>query len=146
MPGVSSIGILKNHQRGVSMVMAIFVIVVLSLLAAAMLRTMSAGSDIVARDILSARAFLTAESGAQLRLSDLFEGGAACTSDCPVMAVQTYGGMANSSWLNCEATVQCCRIQPGTGEDHYRLISTGRCGPAADQAVRVVEVQAKAGL
>ena len=132
---------LPKHQHGASLVLAIFIIVVLSLLAAAMLRTISAGSENVAREVVSTRAFLTAESGAEARLNDLFMGGVACTDACSAPGVKNYGGNAN--WLNCSAQVSCCRYNPGTGENYYQLESVGRCGPAGDRAVRVVEVRAR---
>lgn len=136
---------IEKQQRGASLVMAIFIIVVLSLLAAALLRTLSAGAENVAREVISTRAFLTAESGAQLRLSDLFQSGVACATVCPATGAQSYGGFSNSNWLNCEAQVTCCSIVPSTGVTHYRVVSTGRCGPAGERAARIVEVMAKDG-
>lgn len=130
-----------KYQSGVSLVLAIFIIVVLSLLAAAMLRTMSAGTENVAREVLSTRAFLSAESGAQMRLNELFMGGVACTASCAAPAVRNYGG--TTAWLNCSAQVSCCRYNPGTGDNYYKLESIGRCGPASDPAVRVVDVRAR---
>ncbi len=131
----------RRGQAGASLVLAIFIIVVLSMLAAALLRTLAAGSENVAREVVSTRAFLAAESGAQLRLNDLFVGGVACSSACPSTGSQSYGG--TSAWMNCSATVSCCRYDPGTGVNHYQLQSVGRCGPTGDQAVRVVEVRAR---
>ena len=136
---------LQTSQRGVSLVMAVFIIVVLSLLAAALIRILSAGEESVAREVLSTRAFLTAQSGAQLRLSDIFTGGVACTNTCPTTGAQNYGGFGNSNWLNCEASVSCCRVQPAGGDIHYRIVSTGRCGPAGERAARVVEIMARDG-
>ena len=76
--------IASGKQQGFSIVFAIFVLVVLSLLATAMFNIMAAGSDTVARQVLSARALFAAESGAQRQLNAIFPPGASAsvTASC----------------------------------------------------------------
>lgn len=125
-----------KKQQGLSLVIVIFVIVVLSMLGAAMLRIMAVSSDSIAREILSTRALHAAESGVQIKLNQIFVGGSACST----------GPLALSALQGCSVSIEQCRtleVPLGSGQNYYSIISVGRCGPAADQAVRRVEIQAK---
>ena len=131
-----------HSQRGVSIIMAIFVLVVLSFLAGAMFNLLAAGNDSVAREVISTRALFAAESGAQRRLNEIFQGGAACGTCSGGGTTSNYGGGGN--WYDsCSASVTCCTYNPGNGVTYYELASTGSCGPAGDRAIRTVEVQAR---
>lgn len=125
-----------KKQQGLSLVMVIFIIVVLSMLGAAMLRIMAVSSDSVAREILSTRALHAAESGVQAKLSDIFLNGNPCSTSTP----------AFTALQGCTVTIETCSsidVPMGSGVNYYTIVSVGRCGPAGDQAVRRVEVQAK---
>ena len=125
-----------KKQQGLSLVMVIFIIVVLSMLGTAMLRIMAVSSDSVAREILSTRALHAAESGVQVKLNQIFIGGSGCSTGLP-----SLGGLQG-----CSVSIEQCRtleVPLGSGQNYYSIISVGRCGPATDQAVRRVEVQAK---
>ena len=131
-----------SRQGGASIIVAVFVLVVLSFLGAAMFNLLAAGNDSVAREILSTRALFAAESGAQRRLNEVFIGAAACGACSAGGTFTDYGGGGN--WYDsCTASVSCCSYSPGNGVTYYELSSTGSCGPAADRAVRTVEVQAR---
>lgn len=137
--------IASRKQQGLSVVLAIFVLVVLSLLAAAMFNIMASGSDSVAREVVSARALFAAESGAQRQLNGIFPpGGVVETGSCS-SAVETprantfvMGGL-----IGCNDVVVVCEYVSIDAVNYFSLTSTGRCGPAGDGAVRVIEVQAK---
>jgi len=132
------------RQQGASIIVAIFVLVVLSMLAAAMFNLLSAGADSVAREVISTRALFAAESGAQRRLNEVFVGGASCNSCAGGGTLSSYGG--GGDWYDsCSAAVSCCTHNPGNGITYYTLSSTGRCGPVGDKAVRTVELQARDG-
>ncbi len=130
---------LKSRQRGFSIIIATFVLVVLGLLAAAMLNLLGAGAESVAREVISTRALLAAESGVQRRLNEVFVGSGSCAA-CSAGATQSN----YANWYDsCAATVACCTRSPGDGRSYYFFTATGRCGPAGEQAVRVIEVQAR---
>lgn len=132
----------RDNQRGASIITALFVLVVLTLLAAVMLDVVSASSESVAREVTSTRALLFAESGAQRRLSDIFNDSASCGACSGSPTTVDYGGGGN--WLgSCSATVSCCSLAPGDGRTYYRISSQGHCGQGADRATRVIEVQAR---
>jgi MSHA biogenesis protein MshP len=125
--------------------MAIFILVVLSMLAAAMISIMAAGTDSVAREVLSARALMAAESGAQRNLNEIFTPGAAVdTAGC--QAAKSYSGFAGLVGCSNVSVVVDCNFVTVNTVNYFTLTSVGRCGPVSDQAVRVIEVQAKDGL
>lgn len=135
---------LKRGQQGLSLLLVVFSILLLAVLGGAMVQLMTVSSDSVAREVLSARAFMAAESGAQRLLSDIWQSGpAACTTTAGVR--QTHA-LAFSGLPSCRTiSVDCVYVQvpASTGSFFYTLISSGSCGPAGDAATRVIEVQAR---
>lgn len=139
--------IFQNRQRGVSLILALFIIVVLSMLGAVMIRILLTGAETVAREVISTRAFFAAESGAQRQLNAIFPPGAAMdlsacanANNTPRTNTYTMGGL-----LACSDVSVSCQYLQVEGTYYFNISSTGRCGPASDQAVRVVDVQAKEG-
>lgn len=135
---------LKRGQQGLSLILVVFSILLLSVLGGAMVQLMTVSSDSVAREVLSARAFMAAESGAQRLLSDIWQNGpAACTVTAGVRQIHplTFSGLPSCS----DVSVDCVYVQvpAATGSLYYTVISTGSCGPAGDGATRVIEVQAR---
>ncbi len=130
------------RQAGFSIVVAVFILVVMSLLAATMLRVQQADSAGTAQDTLSVRAFYAAESGAQFAMNRIFLDGANCgTLGLP-------GGAANwsdAAMLQCSVAGLSCQSDSLGGVTTYRLISTAECrSGGGDQFVarRSIEVKA----
>ena len=121
-------------ERGISIVLAIFVLVVLSALGASMIRLISSGADSTAREVVSTRAFLAAESGAQRMLNQIFLG-----AGCADFSNWQPGGDGLSG---CRIDVTCDAVTVDA-INYYTLQSTGQCGPTDLPAVRIVEVQAR---
>lgn len=126
-----------HRQRGLSLILVVFIIVALSVLATALVQILSASYDSVAREVLSARALMAAESGAQRMLNAIHEGD---ETDC-INTSYNFPALSGCG----EVTLTCTWVQlpAGTGVFYYNLESTGVCGPAAEQASRTIEVQAK---
>lgn len=125
-------------QRGSALMMAIFVLVVVGLLGASMVSLLKNADESVAREVISTRALLAAESGAQRKIQQLFptSGAADCTTinNLP---------MSGPGFGNCFVDVACAAVSPEGTDTYYTVTSTGRCETATDTAVRVVEVQAR---
>lgn len=139
-------------QRGVSLVIAIFILVVLTLLGAAMINILSSGGESVAREVLSARALFVAESGGQRALNEIFPPGSSVgqTGICDTLdaGAVDYPAAALAGIQGCstlQAEIDCSWVNVG-GVNYFSLTSTGTCGPAGSAAVRVVEIQARDGL
>lgn len=137
-------GKLRRAQQGVSLVVAVFILVVLSLLGAAMINVLSGGTDSVAREVLSARALFVAESGAQRMLSDIFPpGGATNSAACTNAPGYNWPGIIGCSSVSTSFT---CSGVTVNSVYYVTITSTGSCGPSGNPAARTVEVQARDGL
>ena len=136
----------KRSQQGLSLVLAIFILVVLSLLGAALINILNVGTESVAREVISTRALFAAESGAQRQLNAIFPPGAATsTGQCAASAGAVRTNSFTLSGLvgcNSSVAVQCSYITID-GVNYFTIVSTGNCGPPNEPSVRVVEVQAK---
>ncbi len=111
------------------MPMVVFILVILTLLAAAIMRLSTTSALSVASEIQSNRAFYAAESGAQWAMNQIFPpdgGGGACFA--PANLNFTVGGLNG-----CSATVNC--VSPGifNGDTHFTVTSTGSCGTETRQ-------------
>jgi MSHA biogenesis protein MshP len=128
----------KGKQRGFSLAIAIFIIVIMALLGAAMVSIMQSSQQSLSTAVLSTRAFFTAQSGAQQALASLFpldSGSPNCPATYPTMTY-TASGLAG-----CSAVVTCRSDIIGS-KTYYTLHSTGSCGISGSNAVREIEVRA----
>ncbi len=118
--------------------MAIFVLVVVALLGAGMVSLLKNADESVAREVISTRALLAAESGAQRKIQQLFpiSGGPNCA---PINNLPLQG----SGFGKCYVDVLCAAVSPEGTDTYYTVTSTGRCETATDTAVRIIEVQAR---
>lgn len=132
-------------QAGFSLPVAIFVLVVLSLLGAAMTRMLATGAQSVGFEVLSARAFYAAESGAQWGMNTLFPPIGPPAGTCFAQQNLSFG----ASGLNgCNAQVTCAgpvvvANAGGATSTQFRISSRGTCGSGTDTATRVIEVGAQ---
>lgn len=126
----------RGRQRGIGLMAAIFLIVVVAALLVAITGLVRTSSDAFAQDTVSHRALLAAESGAQLGLNRVFApaGTGACGSWSWDMG--TVGLPA------CRADV-ACRSEVVGGTPHYTIESDGRCDTGGVAAERRILVRAK---
>ena len=129
-----------RRQHGFSLVMALFVIVVLGLLAAVLYRTVAIGNLSVTQEVLSARAFQAAESGAQAGMVRLFPvaGGVGLCSGSPGINQNLVANGLSQCSVNlvCSSTVV-------DGVPHYQMTSTGTCTAGSLRAIRTIAVGAR---
>lgn len=125
-----------TQNQGFSLVAALFVIIVLGLLAAALFRMTQTANIAVAQETLSIRAFFAAESGAQSTAMQIFP-----LSGAGTCANQTIN-FTNSGLIGCRATVQCVSYT-ADGETFYEVNSQGQCSSGDLQTSRTLEVMLK---
>ncbi|MFT5755747.1 MAG: MSHA biogenesis protein MshP [Alteromonadaceae bacterium] len=133
MPVISTdtdpMNIINHKQKGSSLVMAIFVIVVLSLLGSALVQVLSTSSEAIAQEVLGTRALAAANSGMQGHLQKIFPltGGDSCP---PITTpLPTYNFSNVKGLYTCSAVVTCEPYITKLNEiAYYRVISTGSCG------------------
>jgi MSHA biogenesis protein MshP len=127
----------SNHNiKGFSLPLAIFILVIVSLLALAIFRMTALNQNSVTQEVLTARALFAAESGAQAQMMRLFP--LSGIANCSAQTINF-----NSAGLNnCSASSTCVnRIVNGT--TYYTIESNGRCTVAGFTALRTIEVEAK---
>lgn len=136
--------ITKNTQKGSSLVLAIFILVVMSLLGAALLRMMATNEETYAYEVLGTRAYNAAQTGAQQKLQQLFpldnginQGLAVGQCGNTLLPLETIDGLND-----CSASVVCRSVQHETSF-YFTVTSTGQCEINGEVTSRVVEVQAK---
>ena len=126
---------IRSRQRGFGMPMVVFILVIMTLLAAAMVRLTTTGALSIASEAQSTRAFYAAESGAQWAVNQLFPpsgGGGACAAATPL-------AYAAAGLTGCTANVTCVTQGIFNGNTHYLITSTGSCG----NEVRQIQVGAR---
>jgi MSHA biogenesis protein MshP len=114
-------------QRGFSLVLALFIIMICGLLATALINTNSINADSVAREVLSTRALLVAESGAQRAAREVLAGGCAAMTN------------AWNPAPNC-AVAMLCNAVTVAPKTYSTITATGTCGPANDAAQRSIQL------
>lgn len=127
-----------KYQRGFSLPVAIFILVIMALVAAAAVTIMEQSQQGISHDVMSTRAFYAAESGAQSVLAHLFtlDGSAAnCQANYPAINF-TATGLAG-----CTASTQCSGQVVGS-KTYYTISSMGYCAMSGITATRQIEITA----
>ena len=129
----------KHRQQGFSLPVAIFILVIMALVGAAAVSIMESSQQSVSSEVLSTRAFFSAESGAQYALAQLFtlDGSAAsCQSPYPTLTFTSNG------FAGCTANVSCSSNTIGSNV-YYTISSIGNCDMGGTVSERQIELMAK---
>ena len=123
----------KCNQQGSALILAVFVMVVIMLFGATMMRLLSTSGEAVAQEVLGSRALSAANSGIQGQLQKLFPlNNAAPMVSCPVSPASPSSNSYNFSTIvgltQCKAVVSCSNYVINNGVKYYRLTSIGTCG------------------
>lgn len=128
-------------QRGSAIMIALFVIVIMALLAAAMGRFLVDSGEKHGVEVRGVRALMAAQSGLEIALYRLYPNDHWQARQCDALTLTPF---AVPGLVDCEAEVSCQRIAvSAAGGTHtgYRFRSEGRCGdprqsgPSPDFAV-----------
>lgn len=122
-----------KQQTGAGLPVAVFVITVLALLVIGMAQLQESSANSVSFQVQSQRAFLAAESGAQLGVGRALQ---------PISGPQCFSGTFSftvGGLKECSAIVSCFTNAPGQG---VVIRSEGRCGISTpSEGKRTVEVR-----
>ncbi len=151
------------QQRGFLLPLALFIIVVMGLLALTISRTATQSQTSVVQELMNLQSFYTAESGAQRGMKVLFfdvSGRKAADAECLNMNL-AWGYSGADGLSACRVTVIChCHYQngnvcvpsdhanylltapAGTLKSFYTVTSRGECGEGQYRAERTIEVGA----
>jgi len=131
-----------NAQNGSALVLAIFIIVVMTLLGSALVRMMSSTAETVAYEVIGTRAYQAAQAGAQRKLGEVFPllpNAGICADNVAPYAFSTITGLEN-----CEAVdVRCSEDATVDEIVYYTITSTGQCRVAGVFTSREIEIKAR---
>jgi len=127
-----------TKQKGISLAFLLFTIVIVSLLAAGLMRLNAQSGISTVHQVISTRAFFAAESGANLQALAVFPvNGAAGTCSS-----QNFN-FTNSGLASCTATTSCSTVVINSN-NYYQIVSQGQCNSGQPlQATRTIEVRLK---
>ena len=130
-----------NKQKGSALVIAIFIIVVMTLLGSALVRMISANAETIAYEVIGTRAYQAAQAGSQIKMSELFPllpSSGLCLDDVEY-DFSTIEGLDNCKAVNVGCT------EEATVDDvtYYTITSTGQCSVAGIFTSRQIEISAK---
>lgn len=147
----------QHKQHGSALIISLFIIVVMTLLVAALSKLLISSTESVSYEVLGTRAFFAAQSGVEYGLAQLFPLTTATdpsgsSSYCAIATGQLDGAAAEqivplntaSGLQNCSFTLNCKSARPTlvSGETiYYQLVSTGTCGSGSLQTSRTVEIE-----
>lgn len=128
----------QNTQRGISLILVLFLLVVVSMLVVAMARLNSGSQKAVGQEILSVRALFAAESGAQSMAMRIFPINnpplAVCPSDLSIPFPAAAAGLSI-----CTAAVTC-QLTSTASRTVFTVKSEGRCNSGTEQSRRMITV------
>ena len=131
----------KNKQKGSAIVVAIFVIVVLALLGAGLVKILSSSAESVAYEVIGTRAYAAAQTGAQWQLLEIFPHDTNTKTACKNNIIEP--DFSNLEGLaSCQATVSC-NDDVFDGTTYYVITSVGQCAVGGVITSRTVKIEAR---
>lgn len=123
----------SKKMGGSALMIALFVIVVMAMLAAVMGRFLLDSSEKNTVEVRSVRALLAAQSGLEVALYRLFPNRTAAQPQPPAVceSSRSISFTGNPGLIDCQAVVQCRSVSAtynGVTSTGYRLESVGSCG------------------
>ena len=134
----------RHRQQGSALVIAIFIIIVFSVLGAALVNMLDSSQEGVAYEVLGTRAYTAAQSGLQWQLSEVFplsSDAAACKSQVDIDD-GTPNINSTPGLIQCNIKVRCSDFQSDSIR-YYVITSTGECALDGEVTSRTVEVDAR---
>jgi MSHA biogenesis protein MshP len=138
--------------------LALFIIIVLTLLGTALVRVLSTSSETIAQEVIGTRALMAANSAMQAELQQLFPpsvvAGVLVVGACNATNNYDLQDLGNDidGLYHCTANTTCNLYFPApSGINYYRLTSTGECGSgiidpnskAVVKSSRTIQVEAR---
>lgn len=117
-----------RSQRGSAILIALFVIVIMALLAAAMGRFLVDSGEKHTVEVRGVRALMAAQSGLEVALYRLYPNGEWQGQQC---AASTSLSFTDAGLTGCQAIVTCNKVSvsaAGATQTAYDFSSEGRCG------------------
>jgi len=132
-----------NQQAGSALVIAIFVIIVLSVLGAALVKMLDSSQESVAYEVLGTRAYTAAQSGLQWQLAEVFplNGPAIACKSQDEINIATPSFNNTLGLAQCNVSVSCSDFERD-GIRYYSITGTGTCDIDNEETSRKIAVEA----
>lgn len=135
-----------NKQRGNTLVIAVFVIVVLGGLVTALASLLRTSSESLVIEVLGARSYLAAQSGLEQAMMTVYPLGSAPDTSCDVNGTE-YTFVGNQSLEQCSATISCddknYPDEPNTKYTHLVITADGVCTGGSQRASRKLQIETR---
>jgi MSHA biogenesis protein MshP len=132
---------IPSKQKGSALVLAVFVIVVVTLLGAALVRMMSSNAETIAYEVIGTRSLQAAKAGAQKKMSELFP---LLPNNGQCLGAVEYDFSAIKGLENCKAIDVSCGLDATVnGISYYTITSTGECDVGDVFTTRKIEISAR---
>jgi MSHA biogenesis protein MshP len=136
-----------NQQAGSALVIAIFVIIVLSVLGTALVKILESSQESVAYEVLGTRAYTAAQSGLQWQLAKVFplnlpDPLITLESDCADNDNALSSSNNTLGLAQCDVSVTCTKIDHAS-ISYYTITATGTCAIGSEQTSRKIAVEAR---
>ena len=137
---------LPSRQRGVMLIIAIFIMTVLLLVGVVITEIVTNASRSASFEVFGIRAFQAANSGAEIGLNRIFppEGGGTGCSNTMFSQTPSVNFSGNDALNGCSVNVRCTSFDVAeTGYRHYRVEATATCSAGDFETQRSVAVEAR---
>lgn len=135
-----------NRQRGNTLVIAVFVIVVLGGLVATMASLLRTSSESVVIEVLGARSYLAAQSGLEQAMMTVYPLNNSVDISCGVDGTE-YTFTGNQSLEQCRATISCDSAtvtdDSNTTYTHMVLTSSALCEAGEQRTSRQLQIETR---
>lgn len=143
-----------NRQRGNTLVIAVFVIVVLGGLVAALASLLRTSSESVVIEVLGARSYLAAQSGLEQAMMEVYRlpengGEPTVVTDCDLITQNASFSIGEfpGSLEQCRATISCDSApytdDSNTTYTHMVLTSNAVCEAGEQRASRQLQIETR---
>jgi len=140
---------LRHRQQGSAIVIAIFIIVIISVLGAALASLQRDSAQSTSYEVYAARAYLSAYSAGEIALSTLFPLGETEVDEVNCSTVDTPATLDSddAGFHGCSATFRCEILAPTTVNidnlaTRYQIVSTAVCENAQITTRREITIEA----
>lgn len=135
----------QTNQSGSALVIAIFVLVIMTLLGSALVRMQHSSSETLVYEVYGTRAYTAAQAGIQWQLSEVFPlnlDSVLCPTNNTELFFHDVNGLEN-----CQSEVTCISDISHDGFQYYTVTSVGSCNitnvDVAVKTSRTIKVEAR---
>ena len=135
-----------KKQQGSAIILAIFVIVIISLLGAALVSLQRDNAQGTSYEVYASRAYLSAYSASEIALTELFPlipvGASAAVPSCSNVKSNAILPSSDVGFHGCSAIISCTELTSSVLPTRYKVTSTAVCENAQTATRRKITVEA----